>query len=119
MKPVFPSVRSLLSGMRHAFAAPEVRGLMTLTFAQIGLATAVYRWAEEWSWLDAFYFSVITIATVGYGDFAPQSAFGKLFTVFYILCGLGLFVTATATLASRMLVSARAEESRRSRIPPP
>ncbi len=52
--------------------------------------TVVYHFTEGWHWLDAFYFSAITLTTVGYGDFSPATDFGKVFTVFYILIGIGL-----------------------------
>ena len=45
---------------------------------------------ERWSPLDAFYFSVTTLTTVGFGDLAPQTALGKLFTVLYLFVGLGI-----------------------------
>jgi hypothetical protein len=37
--------------------------------------------------LDSLYFSVITLATVAYGDFSPYTMAGKIFTVFYIFIG--------------------------------
>ncbi|KYG37989.1 transporter [Bacillus gaemokensis] len=40
--------------------------------------------------IDALYFSVVTLTTVGYGDFSPQTDFGKIFTIFYICIGIGL-----------------------------
>jgi len=52
--------------------------------------TIIYHFVEGWKWLDSFYFSVITLTTVGYGDLAPQTTFGKLFTVIYILTGIGI-----------------------------
>lgn len=42
--------------------------------------------------LDSFYFSVITLATVGYEDFTPQTDLGKIFTVVYIFLGLGILI---------------------------
>jgi hypothetical protein len=45
----------------------------------------------------------VTIATVGYGDFAPQAAIGKLFTMGYIFSGIGVFVAAAAALAQATL----------------
>ena len=64
--------------------------------------TFFYHSVEHWSYLDSFYFSVITLATVGYGDFTPQTAAGKIFTIFYILTGVGTllsFITITASNA--------------------
>ena len=51
-----------------------------------------YHWAEGWSWLDSLYFSVVTLGTVGYGDLTPSTPLSKLFTIFYILNGIGVLV---------------------------
>lgn len=104
-------------GLKAALANGLVQVLLFLAFAQIGVATVFYHWVEGWAWLDALYFSVITISTVGYGDFSPQTTPGKLFTIAYILCGLGLFVTATATLASSMLKVTRTAVEKRRDLP--
>lgn len=53
---------------------------------------------EDWTAVESFYFAVITISTVGYGDFIPSSRAGKLFTVFYVLIGcIYLFKAFTGT----------------------
>lgn len=54
------------------------------------IGTLCYHYIEGWSWIDAAYFSVITLTTIGYGDFSPQTTFGKVFTIFYILIGVGV-----------------------------
>lgn len=51
---------------------------------------AVYVYTEGWSIMDAAYFSVITLTTVGYGDMHPTTVFSKLFTMGYVLFGVGL-----------------------------
>ncbi|WP_280818020.1 potassium channel family protein [Parasedimentitalea huanghaiensis] len=66
-------------------------------------ASVFYRYVEGWSWLDSIYFSVVTISTVGFGDFSPETAAGKIFTMFYIVIGLGVFVTAVTTIADSIL----------------
>lgn len=76
----------------------EYRQLLMTTFAIIGLGTVVYRNLEGWSWIDSLYFSVVTLTTVGYGDFSPTTDAGKLFTIFYILVGIGIILSFIDTL---------------------
>lgn len=62
---------------------------LTSTIALL-TGTIFYHYAEGLRWLDALYFSVITLTTVGYGDFSPQTDIGKVFTIIYILVGIGI-----------------------------
>jgi len=55
--------------------------------------TIFYHIVEHLSWLNAYYFSVITLATVGYGDITPHTNAGKIFTTFYVLFGIGIITT--------------------------
>jgi voltage-gated potassium channel len=83
----------------RSLADSEFRVLFALVVLTLAAGTGFYAWAEEWSVLDAFYFSAITLTTVGYGDLTPSTAAGKLFTVFYIFAGIGIilaFVNAVA-----------------------
>lgn len=66
------------------------RTLILSTLSILVTGTCVYHVAEGWNWLDAVYFSVITLTTVGYGDFSPETTFGKVFTIFYVLTGMGI-----------------------------
>lgn len=59
----------------------------------VALGTVIYRILEDWSWVDSFYFSVVTITTVGFGDLAPSTDGGKLFTVAYIITGVSIIAT--------------------------
>ena len=63
---------------------------LAAALALLMTGTIVYRFAEDWSWVDSFYFSAIAVTTVGFGDFAPTTDFTKLFTVFYIFVGISL-----------------------------
>ncbi len=50
--------------------------------------TLWYRLIEGWSWEDAVYMTVITLATVGYGETNPLGSRGRLFTISLILMGV-------------------------------
>lgn len=52
-----------------------------------------YHQVEKLNWLDAFYYCTITLTTVGYGDITPHTNAGKLFTIFYVLIGIGIIAT--------------------------
>lgn len=76
------------------------RILLAATVGMIALGTVFYHFVEGWRWLDAYYFSVVTLATVGYGDLTPKTDAGKLFTTFYILSGVGI-ITSYISLTLR------------------
>lgn len=80
----------LLRAIREGSKDPEFRGLFYLVLLTLISGTWFYHTVEGWRWLDALYFSVITLTTVGYGDFSPQTDAGKLFTMVYIILGLGI-----------------------------
>jgi voltage-gated potassium channel len=94
----------LLRTLGRAIADPATRGLVGLTALLLGLGTLFYRSAEGWSTLDALYFSVVTLTTIGFGDLAPTGDGAKLFTILYSLVGIGVlasFVTALAVFGRR------------------
>lgn len=74
------------------------RDLLLTTVVILGIGTIVYHYVEGWKWLDSLYFSAITLTTIGYGDFSPQTDLGKIFTLFYILIGLGIILTFINTI---------------------
>jgi hypothetical protein len=57
-----------------------------------------YHLAEGLRPLDAFYFTAMTLTTVGYGDFSPQTDAGKIFTAIYAFVGIGIFLGFAAAL---------------------
>jgi voltage-gated potassium channel len=79
--------------MSEAFDKHIFRVLLGLVAFTVVIGTVVYHIVEKLPWVDAYYFSVVTLATVGYGDITPHTTFGKIFTTFYILAGVGIFTT--------------------------
>ncbi len=88
----------MFTALRAMLQDPEGKVILAWAIAQILLGTIVYGWLEGWSPVDALYFSVVTLATVGFGDLHPTTDAAKLFTVLYILVGLGVFAAFIAEL---------------------
>ncbi len=56
--------------------------------------TVFFKFVEGWSWIDAYFFTVVTLSTVGYGELVPATAVGKIGTTIFIVAGLGIFAAA-------------------------
>ena len=69
------------------------RVLLAAVLTVLAVGTVFYHFVEHFSWLNSYYFSVITLATVGYGDFVPHTDAGKIFTTFYVMVGIGIVTT--------------------------
>jgi len=83
----------------------EFRSLAYLVLITLASGTIFYSSVEGWSVVDAFYFSVTTLTTVGLGDLAPSTKLGKLFTVLYIFVGIGIIAGFVTTLTKEALTS--------------
>jgi voltage-gated potassium channel len=60
--------------------------LATVLFGMVG-----YRALEGWSWFDGLYMTVITLATIGYGETHPLTPAGRAFTIVLIVVGVTVF----------------------------
>jgi TRAP-type C4-dicarboxylate transport system permease small subunit len=70
----------------------KYRSIIGATFSLLIIGTIIFHFLEGWRWFDAFYFCVITLATVGYGDFVPKTDLGKIAAMIYIFSGIGIFL---------------------------
>jgi len=58
----------------------------------------VYSAMEPWSYRESLYFCFVTLSTVGFGDYLPSSPQSKVFSIFYMLFGLGVCMLIIAVL---------------------
>ncbi|MDD5304089.1 MAG: potassium channel family protein, partial [Elusimicrobia bacterium] len=65
--------------------------VFALLVAVVATGTVGYHFIEGWPLFDALYMTVITIGTVGYGEVHPLSHAGRVFTMFMIVGGIGMF----------------------------
>jgi voltage-gated potassium channel len=85
--------------LRALAREPEGKVLLSGAALTVTVGTVVYTALEGWSPIDALYFSVVTLATVGFGDLTPTTDAAKLFTVGYILAGVGIIAAFASELA--------------------
>jgi hypothetical protein len=80
-------------------ATAETRVLAVSALLTIAVGTVFYTFIEGWTPVQALYFCVVTLATVGYGDLHPTTELSQLFTVGYILTGIGIIAAFATELA--------------------
>lgn len=64
------------------------------------MGTVAYMILENWSFADSLYMTVITIATVGFGEVRELSPAGRIFTIVLIYLGIGAATSAITNLIS-------------------
>ena len=97
---------AIWSGLRD----PEFRGLLLTVVGLLGSGTLVYHHYEGWSVLDSLYFSVITLTTVGYGDLSPTRPGTKIFTMVFIIVGIGILLALVNMIAKHALAAGSLRE---------
>jgi hypothetical protein len=104
--------KAFVAAIRGQWHDEAFRATLVLLLGLLVAGTLVYPLLEGWSFVDSLYFSVVTLATVGYGDIHPVTDLGKLFTVLYILTGVGVLVVFASRVVNAM-VTDRSEGIRR------
>jgi hypothetical protein len=103
--------------VRGGWSDPEFRGLLVAVAALLAGGTIFYMIEEGWSFVDALYFCVTTLTTIGFGDPSPTSDLSKAFTIVYVIVGIGLIGSFIAAVAARSR-EIDAERQRRRREQP-
>jgi lysylphosphatidylglycerol synthetase-like protein (DUF2156 family) len=93
----------LFVGLRRGLKDSEFRAILVLLLLAILGGTIFYATEEGWNWIDAAYVSVITLATLSDPRFVPNSTLGKIFTMVYVLGGIGLMLAFVTRLATVMI----------------
>jgi voltage-gated potassium channel len=72
--------------------------------------TVLFQRLEGVTLIEAFYFIVVTIATVGYGDIHPVTTSGRILAIILIVLGVGTFLGVVAN-ATELMLNRREQES--------
>jgi voltage-gated potassium channel Kch len=112
MIPLLLAARELGRALAAVWRDPETKALPVVAGALILTGTIFYWRFEDWTIIEALYFCVVTLTTVGYGDLHPTTAGTQIFTIVYILTGFGVLV-ALLTSVAQQYVKQKAEDSGR------
>ena len=112
MKNLFLAYLDITRALHVAFRSPRVQALLLISAFVAGTGAVGFRLLEGWGFVDAFYFAVVSMATVGYGDLAPKTIPGKLFTIAYLVVGLGIFVLTVSALAEAAIRALQAQRGK-------
>jgi hypothetical protein len=66
----------------------------------LAIGTIAYHNLEGWSYVDSFYFTGVTMTTIGYGDLTPTTDISKIFTVFFAFAGVSVSLFALTLIAT-------------------
>jgi len=90
--------------------------VFALVMACLATGTFGYRFIEGWSLFDSLYMTVITIGTVGYGETHALSTAGRVFTMFMIVGGIGVFTYGFTAMTAIVVEGELAKAFRRMRM---
>lgn len=93
----------------------RLRVFLLLLFGVTVVGTVGSMIIERLSLGDALYFSIVTIATVGYGDIHPATPGGKFLAIFLIVMGVGTFLGVVAN-ATELMLNKREQKARMEKL---
>jgi voltage-gated potassium channel len=109
--PLLLAARGLARALAAVWRDPETKALPFVAGALV-LTGSIFYWRfEDWTFFEALYFCIVTLTTVGYGDFSPTTTGTQIFTIFYILTGFGVLV-ALLTSVAQQYIRIKAEPGR-------
>ena len=116
MIPLVMAFHGLARAMAAVWRDPETKALPVVAGVLLLTGTIFYWRFEDWSIIQSLYFCVVTLTTVGFGDLTPTSDGTQLFTIFYILTGLGILVALLASVAEHYIEQKSERTSARERL---
>src|SRR6056297_2800176 len=76
---------------------------LALTAVVLSIGVLGYRYISDYSWIDAFYMTIITVTTVGFSEVRPMGPEGKIFTVILIVTSVFIVGFAISVITEYLL----------------
>lgn len=93
-----PARSALLTTIILAFLLVTVASLLILRFERAAPGANITTGAV------AFWWAIVTMTTVGYGDFVPVTHSGRILAVLLMMFGVGIFAVLTSFFASHLMI---------------
>jgi voltage-gated potassium channel len=77
------------------------------------IAATGFAYLEKRSFLDSFYWAIVTLTTVGYGDVTPVTFAGRIFSLLIMVLGIGTIAIFAGTIATYLIGLQTVIEERR------
>ncbi|GAB4139906.1 MAG: potassium channel protein [Planctomycetota bacterium] len=77
---------------------PQTRRIVLALVLLTAVGMVGFSWIEGWPLVDGLYMAVITLTTVGYNEVHQLSGGGRIFTMIYLVVGLGMFMYGAVSL---------------------
>ncbi len=100
MTSLFMTIARFIRVLKRSVKDSEFRKLFLVVFALLVSGSLFYHFVEGWRYLDALYFSVTTLTTVG-SPIIPYHDVSKIFTIIYLLVGIGVMLSFLARVAEQ------------------
>ncbi|MGE5254887.1 MAG: potassium channel family protein [Planctomycetaceae bacterium] len=88
---------------------------LIIFLAVLVVGTIVFMLVENRPLVDSFYYIIVTLATVGYGDIVPATPAGKIIAILLIVTGVGTFLGVIAN-ATELMLSRREKLARMKKL---
>ncbi len=77
--------------------------ILIMVAGVISYGTIGFHFIEGHPWIISLYWTFVTIGTVGYGDYSPETSAGMIFTITLIVFGIGTFALAVEAVVDLLL----------------
>ena len=121
--PLVNSARVLRRPYPVALLLRRLANVFVVMLGVLAVATTGFVVLADYGWFDALYMSVITLATIGYGEVNPLDTLGRVWAITVIVAGFATFVYAASVLSAVFVsgeftsaVKARREERMREQL---